>query len=255
MASADAKEANEKYGVKVVFGDGKKGFWNEILKGNPRVSKVEDIKGGEKFCWVANYPSRRPYIDRLENGRIIFNKDFRASPGEIYLSPKEREFARTEISKTKVPMREYVVIEPNVKDNWIPGINKDWGWGKWLEVSKTKFPFIQVGKPTAKRLPGVRFIETRSFREAVSILEGAALLVTTDGGLHHAAAAMGVPAVVIWGGLASPVNLGYQSHKNIWSGADPCGNFREICGHCRSALDSVRPTEVIRSIEEILETG
>jgi ADP-heptose:LPS heptosyltransferase len=79
------------------------------------------------------------------------------------------------------------------------------------------------------------------------LLSKARFLVTTDGGLHHAAAALGKPAIVVWGGLVSPKILGYDSHINLHSGTASCGST-EPCPHCRKALDWVTVDMVVDAI-------
>jgi ADP-heptose:LPS heptosyltransferase len=114
--------------------------------------------------------------------------------------------------------------------------------------------WIQLGTPDRRALPGVRKINTKRFREALPYLNKAKLVVTTDGGLHHSRAALGKDAVVLWGGLVPPTILGYVTHKNIWHGAEPCGN-RSLCDHCRKAMDSITVEEVKEAIEERLNSS
>ena len=47
------------------------------------------------------------------------------------------------------------------------------------------------------------------------MLSGARAAVLHEGGLHHAAAALGMPAVVLFGGMISPRNTGYDVHVNL----------------------------------------
>ncbi len=77
-----------------------------------------------------------------------------------------------------------------------------------------------------------KWVETPTFRNALAILSKAKLFVGTDGGLHHAAAALGIPSVVIWTGFSSPRHLGYDTHRNIHDGSEPCGTFNSVCKHC-----------------------
>lgn len=240
MSTAQARRENNRTGLRCVFTDGVNEYYeHDVFKNNPRIA--QNLRDGERYVAIANFPGCRPYIKGYEHGRYIWDEHFRADPGELFLSSKERKYALPE---------PYVLIEPCVKGEGQK--NKDWGWENWLEVAKAPFPFLQIGSREKRRLPGVRFMET-SFRQALGLLKGASLLVTTDGALHHAAAALGVPAVVIWGGFTSPENLGYASHRNLWAGVDPCGRWLEPCKHCRDALDAITPQNVIDAIGETLE--
>lgn len=240
MATAQAKEQNEKHKLRVVFTNGERQFYDAaIFKGNPRIA--QDLKPGERYVAIPNYPGCRPYIKGYESDRFIWDERFKAKPGELYLSPVEVNAA---------PKTPYILIEPSVKGEQQQ--NKDWGWENWQEVARAPFPFLQIGPKGKRLLDGVPYLET-GFRQALGVLSGASLLVTTDGALHHAAAALGVPAVVIWGGFTSPENLGYDSHRNLWAGVDPCGRWKYPCQHCRDALNAIKPANVIDAIGETLE--
>lgn len=169
----------------------------------------------------------RPYINHLATTpeKIVFNQSFKVEPGEIYLTDEEKE---------KYQLSDFIYIEPNTKGTF--GGNKDWGFEKWQEVVKdSPYTFIQ-GK--GRKLDGVDQLETKSFRDACSLLSKADFFVGTDGGLHHAAAALGKRAVVVWGGLVSPKILGYDTHINLHSGTGSCGSTT-TCKHCREALEWV----------------
>lgn len=240
MATAQAKEQNEKHGLRVMFTDGNRRFYDsDVFANNPRIA--DRLEDGEKYVAIPNFPGYRPYIAGYEEGRFIWNRSFKATPGELFLTDKEKACALD---------GPYVVIEPCVKSD--SQVNKDWGWEKWQEVAKAPFPFVQMGPKGKRLLDGVPYAQT-SFRQALGILSGASLLVTTDGALHHAAAALGVPAIVIWGGFTSPENLGYDAHLNLWSGAEPCGRWKQPCQHCRDALDAITPQQVIEAIGGLLE--
>lgn len=237
LATADVAEAHKKHGVRCVLGDGKRVFWSEVFENNPKIAKT--LEPGETFAWVSNIPLNRPYIEEIRPEGFVYRKDFKAVPGEIYLTDEEQR-----------PRGDYILVEPHTKDKFT-GPNKRWAWERWQEVVKLPYDFVQTGPVESETLPGVRRIITKTFREALSVLSGARLLVTTDGALHHAAAAMGIPAVVIWGGAASPVNLGYDFHVNLWHGAVPCGTHSSICPHCREALDAVTVEEVKSAISAV----
>ena len=84
------------------------------------------------------------------------------------------------------------------------------------------------------------------------MLKEAKLFVGTDGGLHHAAAALGIPSVVIWSGFTSPKHLGYDFHTNIHDGSKPCGKFKEICKHCEEKRKAISVDTVYEAIRKEL---
>lgn len=184
---------------------------------------------------------RRPYIDyqKTRPGKIVFNYDYKVEPGEIFFDPAELRHAQ----------EDFIYIEPNVKGTFSG--NKDWGFERWQQVvNALPYRFIQ-GK--GRRLEGVEQVQTTSFRDACALLGRARLFVGTDGGLHHAAAALGKPAVVVWGGLAPPSVLGYDSHTNLHSGASACGSY-EACEHCKQALSRITVEMVVDAIRTHAES-
>jgi ADP-heptose:LPS heptosyltransferase len=218
-----------------MLGDGKRYFYEpEVFKNNPRMAQP-----GEPCVWVANYGGCRPYIKgSTPDKRFIFNDNFRPTPGEIFFSEDELK---------DLPSDPYIVIEPNVKNRFAHGINKAWIDEYWDIVAKENLPFLQLGTGERLRFPHYR---TESFRRAMAVLSKARLYVGTDGGLHHAAAALGIPAVVIWTGFSSPKHLGYDSHTNIHDGSSPCGNYSGVCKHCREKAFNIKPDTVIEAIHE-----
>lgn len=222
------------------MGDGKRSWWSEVFENNPKIAKK--LEKDERFAWVSNIPLNRPYIKEVRPDRFVYRPEFRAVPGELYLTEDEVR-----------DRGDYILVEPNTKDKFT-GPNKAWPWERWVEVVKTlPYEFVQTGPEEARTLPGVRREVTKTFRDALGWLSGARLLVTTDGALHHAAAALGVPAVVLWGGAASPVNLGYDSHVNLWHGAVPCGTHSSLCPHCKAAMAEITVEEVRNAISAVYQ--
>jgi hypothetical protein len=144
-----------------------------------------------------------------------------------------------------------VLIEPNVKPQRHQ--NKDWGFSRWQELVGLlpALPWLQIGPPNARRLAGVRFMETPDFVAALAVMSHVRAAVLPEGGLHHAAAAFGVPAVVIFGGFVAPENTGYAMHRNLFTGGTACGS-RVDCAHCRQAMAAITPSDVARHLEDIL---
>lgn len=227
ISTGIAKKAHLKTGKNVLIGDGSRVHWSPVFDGNPRLAKEGP------GVWVKSYPGCRPYIKTIEEGRYVFNDAFRVEPGELYIP--------------KLTKSDYVYIEPNIKGEI--SNNKDWGFDNWQRVvDSVNVRWVQ-GK--GRRLRGVEQIETQSFLEASSLLTGAFLFVGTDGGLHHAAAALGVPAVVVWTGFSPSRVLGYDSHINLQANVKACGRFKD-CDHCRKAAKQITPEMVIESVLRLI---
>jgi hypothetical protein len=70
--------------------------------------------------------------------------------------------------------------------------------------------------------------------------------------MHHGAAALDVPAVVIFGAWIPPAVTGYAMHANLTGGATTaCGSLRP-CNHCRDALDAIKLTDVTQAVKALL---
>ena len=141
----------------------------------------------------------------------------------------------------------YVIVEPNCKAAASP--NKQWGWDRWqaLVDASPSIPWAQLGPPGTRLLDGVRHIETPDIRSAAAVLHYAAAYVGPEGGLHHLAAAMGPPAVVLFGGFISPAQTGYAWHRNLFTGGEPCGNMLP-CAHCAGAMARITVPAVLEAL-------
>jgi ADP-heptose:LPS heptosyltransferase len=237
LASGIARKARLAHpGKKICIGTGSEIEWGEVFDNNPHLSQV--IVPG--CIWVHSFKSFRPYVDNEKSTpeKFVWKKDFKASCGEIFLTDEEKQ-------KWWV-FSGHVYIEPNIK-GWL-GPNKDWGFERWQEVVR-RLPRIPWVQGSGKKLDGVPQAQTESFRDACSLLYHCRLFVGTDGGLHHAAAALDKPAVVVWGGYTHPRNLGYDSHRNLHSGVEPCGNTA-ACSHCAKAMNWITVEMVMKAINE-----
>ena len=234
MASGDAKEANERTGKKVKLGDGVRMSWDgQVFANNPRMASNSDTD----VVWVKNYQGHRPYLKGTKNGRLLFNDEYKPRPGEIYFNQVEKK----NIDKID---KDYIVVEPNVKKLYIHTVNK--AWHGWDELLKHDLPWIQLGDVTTDKK--TKWVETPTFRSALAILSKAKLFVGTDGGLHHAAAALGIPSVVIWTGFTSPRHLGYDTHRNIHDGSEPCGTYSGVCKHCLLKAKQITVEQVLDAV-------
>jgi hypothetical protein len=234
MASGDAKEANERTGKKVKIGDGSRMFTDiQVFSNNPRMA----FKYDTDVVWVNNYPNSRPYLKGTNKGKLLFNDDYKPRVGEIYFSHEEQK----DIDKIQ---GDYIIVEPNVKKTFIHTVNK--AWHGWEELLKHDLPWIQLGDVTADKK--TKWVETPTFRDALQVLSKAKLFVGTDGGLHHAAAALGIPSVVIWTGFTSPRHLGYDTHRNIHDGSEPCGTYDSVCQHCLLKSKAITVEQVLDAV-------
>lgn len=232
MTTAIIRRARAHTPRPIVVGDGQQVVWSEVFDGNPHLAREVT----RDCVWVKAHPGKRPYIRYVEPGRMVWNESFRAEPGELYLTDEERDW----------PDRDFVYIEPNVKGDVYK--NKDWGFANWQKVVDA-LPGIKFVQGSGAVLARVLQRPTVSFRHACGLLSHARLFVGTDGGLHHAAAALGIGGVVVWGGLINPRITGYETHTNLCRAKGFCG-MTGRCDHCQAAMRAVTVEDVVRAIEE-----
>lgn len=250
MVTAEARRVNEATGRVVRVVD-RRGLprWSAIWEHNPRIA-TRDFRG--EVVELRNGPGCRHYLAEARPDRFVFLAGAVTGPGEIWFDRPEREEAEAWRAG-----RPYVVIEPHVDWRFGHTLNKDWGFERWQAVvsAMPEIRFVQVGPPGVRGLEGAERFESERFRRALVAMAGASLYVGPEGGLHHAAAALGVGAVVVFGAFVAPSVTGYRSHRNI-AVAHPgyplgCG-LRSACRECRAAMESITVGRVIREIEAAL---
>jgi len=274
MATGDARVVRETTGRRVAICKGKTVRWHAMFSGNPGLASQAEVDSDPAVIRIQNYPGARPYLDydkitRLGRSKLgkkasfkheigaarrwIYVPGYRVARGEIFLTEQEKAWA-AEVRKSLGP---FVVFEPRVKARASP--NKQWGARRWLDLvdlAEKSAQLVQLVPPGCGALLPSRAAEvvTPTFRHAAAVLSQASAAVLPEGGLHHAAAALGVPAVVIFGGCTAADVLGYSDHVNLsYDHPDsPCG-LRDPCGHCREAMDSIKPGDVARHLKKLLE--
>jgi ADP-heptose:LPS heptosyltransferase len=216
--------------------------WDPIWLGNPHIAQP-----GQDFNYILkNAPGLRPYIKEKAPNRWMW-KAYGPHKGEIYLDELEGAFAKD--------LEGAVLIQPWSKPGASP--NKKWPMEYWQQLvdDNRHVDWVQVGHTTDSLLRGVRFVPTPTFRAACGALSGARAAVLQEGGLHHAAAALGKSAVVIFGGFIAPTVTGYNTQRNLFYSTPDhplgCG-MRVHCEHCATAMRSITPRDVMRELEELL---
>lgn len=250
MATGLARGARAR-GKIIAFGDGKKIRWDHhsapIFWGNPNIAPPGSERRRD-IEWVHFYKGYRQY-NRQVGHRWEWNEKFKATPGELFFKPAESAFANAW-------GKEFVLIEPNVPNEKGCAPNKQWPIDRFDDVArKLKFDghkIVQFSYPGAKyRLQDAIMIPTPSFRHAAAVLKNVKLAILPEGGLHHAAAAVGLKAVVLFGGFIPPSVTGYDLHKNLTGGAVACGSLTR-CNHCVETMEAITVEEVMTAAQELM---
>ena len=238
MAAGEARRLRHLSGKRVRIVDkDHRARWHELWAGSPDIARL-----GEQgdFALLQNGSGCRPYIDyrRTTRDRWAYTA-WRCVPAPpLPVEPDARGVG-------------YVLVEPNLKTGASP--NKQWGADNWRRLTQHKLPWAQMCPPGVVALPGVKRIETRSFLEAVGVLAAARGAVLPEGGLHHAAAAMGRRVVVLFGGMVSPRNTGYDDHINLAVDDAAALGWRVPHAACASAWKQITPEHVLAALETTLE--
>jgi hypothetical protein len=244
LATGMARGAKAR-GKRIAFGNGKEIIfspWSEqIFRGNPNIARPGDERAVD-IEWIAHHKGHRLYNSlNRERTRWIWNTEFQAQPGEMYFSADELDFADRQGSG-------FVIIEPNVPSFKSVAPNKQWPAARYEKIArylaKGGFDVRQFEYEAARsRLTYAAPVRTPSFRHALAALSRAAIYIGPEGGLHHGAAAVGIPAVVLFGGFIPPQVTGYATHTNLTGGASACGSLKR-CRHCIAAMDAISVDEV-----------
>ncbi len=257
MATGFAKGTAAR-GQRMAFGDGRKIMWDqhsaEIFRNNPNIA-APGQEGRRDLIWHEYRKGNRIYNQHdPERNRWVWNYDFRPIPGEIYFDPDERRWAAGFVGG--VGAAGFVVIEPDVPHWKSVAPNKQWPTPRYDEIVRRLWKAgIQVlqfrtGK-TRHQAPHAQVISTPTFRHACALMERSRAYIGAEGGLHHAAAALGKPGVVLFGGFVPPEVTGYETHTNLTGGAEACGSLSP-CRHCREALERISVDEVWDATTKLL---
>jgi hypothetical protein len=203
-----------------------------LWAGNPDVAIAHRFAGSR----ILNCGGHRPYIEAKAPTQWTW-KPYRPTPARVVLTAEEIAFARPYAGK--------IVIEPNVKLG-TGHSNKQWPHARYQAIADL-YPGRMLQFGLMRPLAGVEHVVTPSIRHAAAILAVATAYIGPEGGLHHLAAALDTPAVVIFGGFIAPEHTGYDSQHNIFTGKRACG-LRVDCPHCRAAMDAITVDRVVEGL-------
>jgi ADP-heptose:LPS heptosyltransferase len=244
LAAGEAQVLYERTGVKVAVTDARfRVRWHDVWAGNPAIASLADLAENVPLQYLQNAPNLRPYNSSnpftVDSGVTFTDWRARDHRGKLYLTEAERALA---------PSGDYWLIEPSPMGNSNP--NKRWPFERFQRVVERVIgPWVQTVHPDSVALAGALQVPARTFREACGVLAGAKGYLGTEGGLHHAAAALGIPAVVIFGGCMSVECLGYPEQTNLVDEGPetPCGRWVD-CEHCRQAMDRITVEQVMSAV-------
>jgi len=223
--------------------------WHEIWDGNPAILHPDRIELGQLHLVVQSGPNCRPYIvyPFSEDTGWTFNQTFRARDhlAKIYLTIVERHLGEL----LRMRGGPYVLIEPFTKHN-----NLRWPLDRWQQLvwDCPDVAFIQHTHAHSPHLRNVTCIQA-TFREACGLAAASSCYIRSESGMCHAAAALGVPQVTIWGDcLDWEVLGGYPKQTGMVAQPhSPCGRWHP-CDHCARALSAITVDAVVTALRRQL---
>lgn len=248
MAAGQARALHAQTGRRVIIRDRKGAIReHEIWLHNPYIVRRADRPF--KPVEMVNGPSVRPYIASKNIDKWTW-REWACPVGEIFFSADERSFGEQNAGL----LSRAVVIEPNVKQKASP--NKDWGRERWMALASllrsAGMQPVQLGPVGTQVIAGARLVETPNFRLACAVLSRARAAVLPEGGLHHAAAALNVPSVVIFGAYIAPSVTGYKRQRNLFTGSGAGCGMRIPCQCCVEAMARITPALVMEEVRQLL---
>lgn len=261
MATADAKRLKGKFpDYQIVIGDRRPFLWTEdqkiIFRNNPNITPPNKIDYNQKILYLQNYAGNRPYIDKIKttnfSDKIFFSK-YKVEKGDIFFS--DAEIIYLDFLKSKYS--DCILLNPDIKGTF-SGDNKDWGINNWKSLSERLaergLKCVQSNFNKNNILNSCDVVDINSFREMCLLISACKLTVTTEGGVHHAAAALDKKAVVVFGGRTNPNQFGYNFHINFYveHPLSPCGKNSK-CSHCRDSMDNIKVERVEEEIYNLYE--
>jgi ADP-heptose:LPS heptosyltransferase len=220
--------------------------WQPLWANNPAIGVSQPqrtVRCGKGCLPYLEYPYS------AETG-LRFSPLYRAADfrGHVYLT--EEEQARG--TQAKQTYGSFIVLGSTPADR--KNINRCWPAASWSALASLlqkalTHAIVQFDYPEATKIPGVPALDSPSFRDACGIMQAARLIVTLEGGLAFAAAAVGTPAVVLWGGCVSAPTLAFPEHVNLVdpSPETPCGALHP-CHHCAEAWARLSPESVAEAV-------
>lgn len=223
--------------------------WHPIWQGNPAICQPDepDVRDAAR---VISGPNCRPYIVYPFSEQIgwTFNQDFRCRDhiAKLYLTSQEYDRGKAALDAHGC----YVLIEPFTKHQ-----NFRWPLARWndLVAACPDLTFVQHTHRDSPVIYGARQ-ESATFREACGLAAACDVYVRSESGMCHAAAALGVPQVTLFGGCMDPDVMGYYPKQAVIADTgdgSPCGRWLP-CTHCHQAMQRITVEQVVSAIRQQL---
>lgn len=239
----------------------------EIYKGNPhafvlpfsqytnyRIFKILSPLLGAKTHHIDYYHKGHPprqHLLELLSDRV----GLRIPPNRpaIFLSQAEQE-------RRLLPSREkpWVAMQSTGLATWTE--NKNWGVDNFRAVARLlakDFCLVQLGAAGDPSLGVDLELQGRlELREVFIVLRQCKTFVGQVGFLMHAAAAVDLPSVIVYGGFEAPWQSGYGWNINLYSDVEcaPCW-LETKCPHEKKCLAQITPQQVFDRARALIDSA
>lgn len=166
---------------------------------------------------------------------------------EIFLTHQELEEGKIAISKCDF----VICINPSSA-----GKIKEWSFDKWEKIVKLypKIQFVQLGSKNEKKIKGVLDFIGTPIRKQLSILASSDLYVGLDSFWNHAARALNIKSVILFG-PTNPEVWGYAENINIYkkTRCSPCVDWGIIeCPYAKKCMNDIQILDVKKAIDDLI---
>lgn len=152
----------------------------------------------------------------------------------------------------------YIVVQVRSHDWWRDYKHMNWLLAELARVGRKRdFLVITVDSTVNPDVDGVKSYTHRSIRFVLGLISGALMLVGPDSAWIHAAGALEIPTLGLFGPTNPAVRLRYRNA--YWMPPGLCRAGRQYCWYqpCvwRFCLARLRPSKIIRRVKKIMEVA
>jgi ADP-heptose:LPS heptosyltransferase/SAM-dependent methyltransferase len=171
---------------------------------------------------------------------------------QLFLTADETQSARRTLAPYARPI---VAIHKSSTFSY-----KQWFDQRWLQLISLNpaCTFIELGRGDDTALPGVINLRNRPLRESFALLGECDALLAVDSSMAHAAAALHVPSVVLFG-ASNPLVFGHSGNINLYGKVEcsPCLDLLHYasCPFKQRCMRAISVEAVHNSLSEILKCG
>jgi ADP-heptose:LPS heptosyltransferase len=229
--------------------------WPDLFYNNPHADWVTD----RHMKTTGRHIKPKYHVDRNTEDSI-YRQIMRRVGADRECFP-ELFLAEDEIAEIdRLFPSEYVTICPRGKTTFCAN-RKEWGFENFqgLRDLMPEVRFLQVGIPSDPLLENVVDGRHLNARQTAAAIRKSRFFIGLEGGLMHLAKAVGLKAVIIYGGLIKPEISGYEENLNIYQAVEcsPCFHSDRRHEDCETmkCMKAISPAMVYDRIRrELIES-